>query len=365
MRELNVRQILWVGSLCAVAGCGASDASSSGMDATVRDAQIGAAMRDTGVDATVRDAQVGAVMRDTGVDAVVRDAQIDAATHDTGIDTMEDDSGVDADVPGDCNAPVACPSAAADKVTLCGRLYDVQTDAKIRAAVPRFASCGSGDEATDGPCQLELRFYDALDFASNPTTTPPLAVQTFHMDDCGRYVAENIDRPSLGFLALVVEDATAAPDDHRMTAMAFAVSSAEVRENQRSYVVRKSTDVKWSADVGLGASTFVDLGVLMSIFYHGDAPVAGVTVNSNGTARAGDDYYFSDTEAKLRYTVTASGPTQANGATLLLNSSLVQHSGLGAEPVGCVWPSEIGVAVPGVLWVLPQVAELSGGGACP
>ena len=363
MRGLKVSWILLVG-LSASAGCDGGAKSAGGIDATVRDAQVGAATRDTGVGATVRDAQVGAATRDTGADAVVRDAQIDAAPRDTGIGPSDDDSGADADVPGDCNGPVTCPGAGANKVTVCGRLYDLETDTKIRAAVPAFASCGSGDEAEDGPCRLDLRFYDALDFASNPTTTP-LAVQALHMDDCGRYVAENVELPALGFLALVVDDATAVPDDHRLTAAAFAVSSGQVRENQRSYVVRKSTDVKWSNDVGFGASTFVDRGVLMSIFYQDTAPVAGVTVTSNGAVRATDDYYFTDTEAKLRYTVTATGPTQANGAALLLNSSLVQHSGQGAEPPGCVWPSDLGASVPGVLWVLPRIAEASGGGACP
>jgi hypothetical protein len=70
---------------------------------------------------------------------------------------------------------------------------------------------------------------------------PALAVQAFHLDDCGRHVAGNVDR---------------------------------------------STDVKWSNDVGLEATAFVDRGTPMSIFHHGPTPVAGVTVTSNGSVRA-------------------------------------------------------------------------------
>lgn len=378
MRVLTLSRTLLVGGLCAFAGCGGCDERVGVVDAAVRDAQVDAATPDTGVDAPVRDAQVDAAGPDTlvldaqvdaagpdsGVDAAARDAQIDAATSDAGGGT-EDDSGVDPVVPDDCSGPVSCPSAAADKVTVCGRLYDVETDTELRAAAPTLASCGSGAEATDGPCQLAIRFYDALDFAGNPTSATPLAVQAFQIDDCGRYVAQNVDLPALGFLGVVVDDAAAAPDDHRLTAVAFAVSSGQVRDDQRSYVVSKSTDAKWSTDVGLGATTFVDRGVLMSIFYQGTAPAAGVTVTANGAVRASDDYYFTDTDAKLRYSVTATGPTQANGAALLLNSSLVEHSGQGAEPSGCVWPSHFGISVPGVLWVLPLIAELSTGGECP
>jgi len=363
-------RILVAGALCVVAACSGGDTVSASVDASVRDAAVDAAVRNrgndaAGLDAALLDAGLDAGLLDSGADPALLDAGVDAAAGDAGVDAATDDAGVDAAVPGDCSIPLTCPSAAADKVTVCGRLRDVETDAEIRAASPNFASCGSGAEATDGPCTLQIKFYDALDFAGNPTGAAALPVQAFDMDDCGRYVAQNIDHPTLGFVGVVVDDAAAAPNDHRLTAMAFAASSAQVLDNQRTYVIRTSTDVKWSTDVGLGANTFVDRGVLMSIFFHGTTPTVGVTVTSNGSARPTDDYYFTDTDAKLRQTVTATGPTQANGAALLLGSSLVQHSGQGAEPSACVWPSDLGAAVPGVLWLLTRVAERSTGGVCP
>lgn len=348
MREMTLSRLLVVGALWLFVGCDSGDEPPDGHDAAVRDAQADGVGHDAGVDAAAADAGLDAMLRDAQVDAAAVDAGLDAALLDTGVGTTDDDSGTDADVVDACDAPVTCPSAAVGKVTVCGRLYDVETDAEIRAATP-----------------LALSFYDALDFAANPAGATSLAVQALQIDDCGRYVAENIALPGNGFLGLIVDDAVAAPDDHRATAAAIAVSSGQVHASQRAYVIRRSTDVQWSVDVGFGANTFVDRGVLMAIFFYGTAPVAGVTVTSDGLVRAADDYYFSDADPALRSTVVTGGPTQANGAALLLNSSLVQHSGQGAEPLGCVWPSNIGASVPGVLWVLPRVAQLSGGGECP
>jgi hypothetical protein len=98
---------------------------------------------------------------------------------------------------------------------------------------------------------------------------------------------------------------------------------------------------------------------------HGTTPVAGVTVTSNGSVRASDDFYFTDTVATTRLDTTPTGPTGANGAALLLNSSLVEHSGQGAEPNGCVWPSDLAASIPGVLFFNPRIAEMSNGDACP
>lgn len=358
-------RIWFVACVCAWVGCDGGDQSGGELDATLRDAKVELSDGGAGVDAATGDARLDAAASEAGADAFAPDARIDASPSDTGVDTTDDDAGSDADVSDACAQSTTCPPAAVDKVTVCGRLYDVETETEIRAAVPKHAACGSGAEAEDGPCELSMLFYDATAFAMNPGATAPLAVQALELDDCGRYVAENVDLPAFGFLAVAVDDAATAPDDHRLTVESFPVTSGQRRENQKSYVVRRSTDLGWSADAGLGVSTFVDLGALMSIFLHGTSPVAGVTVTSDGSARAGDDYYFTDTDSNLRADVTATGPTQANGAALLLNSALVDHSGLGGEPPGCVWPSAPAVTVPGVLWMVPQVAELSGGGACP
>ncbi len=266
-----------------------------------------------------------------------------------------------------CAPDLPCPSAAPGRVTVCGRLLDVETDLGIESANPRWAECGTAKAATDGPCQLEIQFYDALDFAGNPTGATPLQYANLYRDDCGRFVAENVQRPSLGFLGIGVDDASGEPDTHRLTGVAFPVTSGQIRTREMVYSLRTETDVAWSAQAGLGASSFVDRGVILTLFVDGDgAPVAGAKVVSNGSVRAADDYYFSDTNPRLRSTVdpslTAAG---LNGAGLMLNSPLVEHSGMGGEPTGCHWSSALAASIPGVLFA--RHAELQSdttGGSC-
>lgn len=271
-----------------------------------------------------------------------------------------------------CNSSLPCPAAGSNRVTVCGRLFDIETDDRIESAAPTFEDCDPASPASEGPCQLKITFYDALDFAGNPTGAAPLTPQNFRLDDCGRFVAENIPRPSLGFLGVAVDDQSGAPDDHRLTGVAFPVTSGQVRNNQQTYVVRRTTDVAWSTDADVtgnqglsGSNTFVDKGVFLSMFRHGNNPVAGVTVTSNGSVRSADDFYFTDTDATTRVDTNPNGPTGVNGAALLLNSSLVEHSGQGAEPAGCVWPSDLAASIPGVLFVNPRIAEDTNGNECP
>lgn len=262
-----------------------------------------------------------------------------------------------------CDSTPACPAAAAGKVTVCGRFFDLEDDERIESAAPNFAKCGQGG-AADGPCQLSIRFYDALDFAGNPTGAVPLAVDEVTVDDCGRYIARNISRPQLGFLGIGVDDAAGEDDNHKLSGVAFPVSSGQVRTGQKTYVVRNELDTDWSADVSL-SPTFAARGVFVSIFQYGTNPVSGVTVTDSNGARPNDDYYFSDTAPLSRTTVVTNGPTGANGTALLLNSSLVEHSGTGGEPSGCQWPSDLAASIPGVYFINPRFAETPAGAACP
>lgn len=266
-----------------------------------------------------------------------------------------------------CGPDLACPTASPGRVSVCGRLFDVETGVGIEAASPRWQACGSGEEATDGPCQLDIRFYDALDFAGNPNGATPLTYQTLLRDDCGRFVAHNVQRPSLGFLGIGVDDGAGQPDDHRLTGVAFAVSSGQVRSREPVFALQRATDTAWSAQAGLGASTFVDRGAILTLFTDDEGtPVPGVRVTSNGSVRAADDFYYSDLDPKTRATVDPSRTTTGpNGASLMLNSSLVEHSGAGGEPAGCSWSSGLAASIPGVLFVQRTILESnSTGGSC-
>jgi hypothetical protein len=265
--------------------------------------------------------------------------------------------------PGGCQANLPCPTAASGKVTVCGRLFDVETDEPLEAASPTFMPCDNGG-ADDGPCELSVTFYDALDFAGNPTGAVPIVPTEFTLDDCGRYVAKDMTRPQLGFLGIGVDDGTGG--DYRLSGVAIPVSAGLTRNNMKTYVARESTNLLWSNADGVNLSpSFVDRGVFVSIFQYDGDPVAGVTVTDSNGARPNDDYYFSDTDPFTRTMVVPGGPTGANGTALLLNSSLVEHSGAGAEPDGCVWPSDLAASIPGVMFINPRNAETPAGAECP
>lgn len=278
---------------------------------------------------------------------------------ETGITTCVGTGG-----PTSCATNLPCPTAAMGKVTVCGRFYDLENDTQITAGTPAFLKCSEDGHAPDGPCQLDIKFYDALDFAGNPSGAVPLANEGIEIDDCGRYVARNISRPQLGFLGIGVDDAAGEADNHKLSGVAFPVSSGQVRTGQKTYVVRNAVDTDWSADVSL-SPTFAARGVFVSIFQYGNNPVSGVTVTDSNGARPNDDYYFSDTAPLSRTTVIEDGPTGANGTALLLNSSLVEHSGTGGEPDGCQWPSDLAASIPGVYFINPRFAETPAGAACP
>ncbi len=264
---------------------------------------------------------------------------------------------------GGCSADLACPTPASNKMSVCGRLYDVETDERIIGTDAVGARCGSGDEVLEGPCQLKVGFYDAIEYANDPSGATELAREDFFLDDCGRYVVKNVNVPL--FMGIAVDDASGAPDTHRNTGVAFPAAAATIRNRQKSYVITRATDEAWSVAAGApfsATNTFVDVGVYMAIFMKESTPVLGVTVTgANNASRPGDDYYFTDTDPTTRSMVVAGGPTGANGAALLINSGLVAHSGTGGEPTDsedrpCHWPSDLADSIAGVLFLSTRVA---------
>ncbi|MCA9677811.1 MAG: hypothetical protein KC464_22500 [Myxococcales bacterium] len=256
----------------------------------------------------------------------------------------------------DCAVELPCPAADTNKVSVCGRLYDVETDQVIDVAGAMGEACTAA--ATDGPCALRVRFYDALDFVSNPEVATPLEPTSLRIDACGRFVAVGVPRPQLGFLGVVVDDGEGAPDDHRPAVESRSVASGEPLARFRAYAYRRATDLAWSTQAGLIAAdgqSFADRGAILGIFLDGTAaPVSGVTITTDGAVEPQDTWAFSDGD-RARHTVDpALDATGANGSTLLVNSNLVEHSGTGAEPSGCEWPALLAMAAPGVLFVDPM-----------
>lgn len=245
-----------------------------------------------------------------------------------------------------CDAFLGCPGAGANMVTVCGRLFDLESGQRVQA---RHA----------------IRFHDALDFAGNPDGATVLMPEELRQDDCGRYVARNVPRPSLGFLAISLDDGDDL-DELRKTVVAFPVTSGQVRSDQPVHALRRVTDAAWTEQSNVGGMTFADRGAILAVFTDGaGVRIEGVTITSNGSIRAADDFYFSDASVATRATVApAQASTGVNGAALLLNSPLVEHTGTGGEPTGCTWPSELAASIPGVLFVQPFQAETPSGNPC-
>jgi hypothetical protein len=273
---------------------------------------------------------------------------------------------------GNCNQPLSCiDDVDPGKNKVCGRMIDVETQAPIQAATPTFLPCDDPGAAQDGPCQLDVQFYDALEFAGNPSTAP-LAVEDILIDDCGRFVGTNITHPGTGFMGIGVDDKAGGDDNYRLTGSAFAIGNNEVVSGAAAngYAVRISTDEDWSGDVGFPTTnTFVDRGVYVAWFIHGATPVSGVTITRGGSAVPANDFYMDDASPLSRTSVsTSQTSTGPNGIGILhsTGNGIVLHSGEGSEEAGCEWPSNQAAAIPNVMFFQPRpMVEAGTEDPCP
>lgn len=294
------------------------------------------------------------------VDAIVVNG--DAFPPSDGIPPIDSNSDLD------CSVPLPCPPPDSGKATVCGWIHDAETDEAVAVPNPTRQACSGA--TTTGPCSLRVRYYDALDFAMNPNGAVPITPQSAMVDDCGRFRATNLNRATFGFIGIAVDDApTVTPaEPHRITGVAFsnaALDGAEATRVVRAYATRVSTDQLWSAGAGISPS-FGTRGVLLKVFVRNGQPVAGVTARRNGTQVPADDLYFSDTGVTRRMidpTRTSTGP---NGSVLIINSDTpIAHDGVGGEPSGCQWPSNLAASIPGAVFVQRQEPETPAGAPCP
>lgn len=267
-----------------------------------------------------------------------------------------------------CGVPTPCPAPSVSSVTVCGYLFDVETGSTIAAAGATGALCDPLAPTDDGPCALQVQFYDPLAFAANPAGTSTLNVDAIEVFDCGAFRGIDVTRPFNGFLAVVTDDAGAA-DRVAPTAISRPFNPREVATDFRAWSTRAATDQAWRASAGspFGGESFAEHGVHASIFLRNGTPAAGVTLTRGGNVAPADDYYFSDT-TPIRSTVDpAAMSTGPNGAGLLVNTALGNVSGEGGLPLACEWSSQLGTSVPGVVWLAEQYAHLAGdsGTACP
>lgn len=268
-----------------------------------------------------------------------------------------------------CNSPIACPAPSAGRITICGRLYDTQTGAPIEDAGATGAVC-PGTPTADGPCSLKMQFFDAVEFAGNPTgATPQTPAGGLTIDTCGRFRASDLPEASLGFMGVAVDDANGTADRHKLTGVALANGDALPARNVSAYATRNETDTTWTSGAALAGQSFATRGALLMVFRHRGEGVADVTARRGNQAVPNDDYYFTDASTLTRNNVdTATGrnKTGMNGAVLVLDAThaVSSYDGVGGEPATCQWPSNLAAAVLGVVFVQHKDA-VQGGALCP
>ncbi len=274
---------------------------------------------------------------------------------------------------GGCSIP--CPPPGPGNVSLCGKLFDVENDTAIEDLVDADGTNCDDVEATDGPCALSVAFYPALPFANDPSGTPALEPVSFRLNNCGRFAAE-VEEPMLGFMAIGIDDADGLPDTWALAGVALPAPEGTLRNDLIVYGLRHDTDAAWTTSANLVGQTFVERGVYVPIFQHGDSapdsgsppvPAEDVVVLEDGAPDAAHTYYFTDTDPHIR--LMPDGPaaaaggtldaTSVNGSALMTDSMLVDHSGTGGEPAGCKWPEDLAAAggnLVGVAFIQRRVA---------
>jgi len=238
-----------------------------------------------------------------------------------------------------CAAPPDCPPIAfPGTLSVCGRVIDLATSQPI-----------------PGDGVISVSFFNFIDFGGGPS------LGGADVDECGRFVAENVIGVLPGFVVMSADDDDLSGGDYvRVVSVIDSQVGQVVRAN--AYALRATREQTWSTTAGV-PSNFDDVGALLPIFvdfnqgptgYLQGAPVAGVTITQDGSPVTGNDYYFPGGGAVERDTVDpALTTTGADGSGLFVNALVTfEYSG---EKAGCTFPT-----VDGLLFGAIQVQELVG-----
>jgi len=281
---------------------------------------------------------------------------------DTGVTTCIGTGG------GGCSAPFACPTpTAAERLTVCGQLYDLETMAKFQAQNASGAPCGT-TPAASGPCALVITPYDAIPFATNPATATPRPFESLYLDDCGRYRLVNIDTNGTSpFIGLGIDDAGVpnGPAGVTVTVGVATGKSSNVVPDFEAYIVKTSTIASWTSTADPGATGTGPR--LAEGFYFASyrahklgagvdrlAPQAGVTfAHGNGTTYPTQDWYFTAAATAQLTIDPAATVTGVNGAALIQGRSVGESAvfeGMGGLGTGCRWEPHAADNIPGVVF---------------
>jgi hypothetical protein len=253
-----------------------------------------------------------------------------------------------------CDQPLPCPAASSTTAVVCGRLYDLETSATIQDTA---APCSNDTLAADGPCSLDVQFFDAVPFATGGGTAGELAYESDKLirDSCGRFrVTLNATGSVDGFVAVGARPA-ATDTTRKLSGVVIPAPFGSQTNNVELYSMRTSTDMAWSTSADLADGTFASKGVYVSIFKSEGEALDGITMVGPANPAA-NDFYFSDTDPDTRRTINpTANATGANGTGLLIGQPPLATMAFGGTgpgvPAGCSFPNVSGGVVPGVVFV--------------
>ena len=257
---------------------------------------------------------------------------------------------------GGCSTSFACPAPTAGKQSICGQLYDFENNAPFAAAGATGAKCTTG--ATDGPCSLSMRAYDAIAFGTNPATAVPLTVGDIYIDDCGHYRVSNITVPAGPFIGLGIDDTDTGKAGPTGTTNTVGVATPKqvsmATKDFEAWIVKKSTTDQWQASA---PALLLSNGYYVNVFRAhrtGFDTQAGVQSTRGGSPNLANDFYFTAAQTTRQTVDTAATVTGANGTAIITNAAVsegVAYGGQNAIPASCVWEAHAGASLPNIVFI--------------
>lgn len=259
---------------------------------------------------------------------------------------------------GGCGAPLPCPSPTNGKQTLCGRLYNFEDGEIFQADNATGARCTYAPPAAAGPCAIGIQAYDAVAFASSPSTAVPRPTADTYVDDCGRFRLTDIDNPASPYIGLGIDDAVPASRGPGGLTNAVGIATAILASGSvndlEGFVVPMSTTTKWQTTGGPSIAQ----GYYAPVFRarrKGTLPQAGVTVVKVAGPVTANDFYFkaTDTTRENIDITTPQNNTGANGTALVSGASLADQAylGVGGLPPECKYSPAPGVTLVGIVFI--------------
>lgn len=276
---------------------------------------------------------------------------------------------------GGCGAAIACPQPSAGLQTICGQLFDIETNEPFTAMDGSGTRCDPTAPATSGPCALRMNAYDAVAFAMNPSTTP-LSVGDTYLDDCGRFRLTDVTPPAASpFIAIGMDDSDPTKVGPlgvtNATGVATATAPDTATKDVEAFAVPAATTTKWAMNGGPSIAG----GIYTMIFRQKRAPSkltqAGVTVLKgpppNFMPTPATDNYFVSTDVSRERIDGAALVTGANGTALVTDAQLADiYTGTPSVlPAECRWSAHAAQTVAGVVFVQILRPVNATGMTCP